>query len=146
MPSSVLNNQVPHSILFPKGPLYQVPLHMFRCTCFVHDLSPGQDKLSARAIKCVFLGYSRLQKGYRCYSPITHCRYISADVTFFEDTPYFTSPVESNIVSEVLPVPCFGQPMLSLQEPSVGTTESSVVLPDTISHSPLARPWITYHR
>ncbi|RVX05085.1 Retrovirus-related Pol polyprotein from transposon RE2 [Vitis vinifera] len=32
------------------------------CTCFVHILTPEQDKLSAKAMKCLFLGYSRLQK------------------------------------------------------------------------------------
>ncbi|RDY02003.1 hypothetical protein CR513_14591, partial [Mucuna pruriens] len=37
-------------------------LIVFGCICFVHDVSPSRDKLSARAIKCVFLGYSRLQK------------------------------------------------------------------------------------
>jgi len=42
---------------------------MFGCVCFVHDLSPRLNKLYARAVKCVFLGYSRLQKWYRCYSP-----------------------------------------------------------------------------
>ncbi|RVW79915.1 Retrovirus-related Pol polyprotein from transposon RE1 [Vitis vinifera] len=42
------------------------------------------DKLSTRATKCIFLGYSRLQKGYRCYSSETHRYFLSADVTFFE--------------------------------------------------------------
>jgi len=68
MPSSSLKNKVPYSILFPKEPLFHITPRVFGCVCFVHDMSPGLDKLSARSIKCV-LGYSRLQKGYRCYSP-----------------------------------------------------------------------------
>ena len=64
MPSSVLHDQIPHSILFSNQPLYFLPPRVFDCTCFVHILTPGQDKLSAKATKCIFLGYSRLQKGY----------------------------------------------------------------------------------
>ncbi|RVW19866.1 Retrovirus-related Pol polyprotein from transposon RE1 [Vitis vinifera] len=63
------------------------------------------DKLSAKAMKCLFLGYSRLQKGYRCYSLETHRYFISADVTFFEDSPFFSTTSESLPVSEVLPLP-----------------------------------------
>ncbi|RVW70033.1 Retrovirus-related Pol polyprotein from transposon RE2 [Vitis vinifera] len=61
------------------------------------------DKLSAKATKCIFLGYSRLQKGYRCYSSETHRYFLSADVTFFEDSPFFSTS-ESLPVSEVLPL------------------------------------------
>ena len=57
MPSSVLQHKIPHTILFPDQPLYVLPLRVFGCTCFVHDMSPGWDKLSARSLKCVFLGY-----------------------------------------------------------------------------------------
>ncbi|RVW90427.1 Retrovirus-related Pol polyprotein from transposon RE2 [Vitis vinifera] len=63
------------------------------------------DKLSAKAMKCLFLGYSRLQKGYLCYSLETHRYFISADVTFFEDSPFFSTTSESLPVSEVLPLP-----------------------------------------
>ena len=80
------------------------------CTCFVHILTPGQDKLSAKATKCIFLGYSRLQKGYRCYSPQTHRYFLSADVTFFEDSPFFFSSSESLPVTEVLPLPIISLP------------------------------------
>ena len=62
MPSSVLHDQIPHSLLFPDQPLYFLPPRVFGCTCFVHILTPGQDKLSTKATKCIFLGYSRLQK------------------------------------------------------------------------------------
>ena len=40
MPSSVLHDQIPHSLLFPDQPLYFLP-HVFGCTCFVHILTPG---------------------------------------------------------------------------------------------------------
>ncbi|RVW77010.1 Retrovirus-related Pol polyprotein from transposon RE2 [Vitis vinifera] len=95
MPSSVLHDQIPHSLLFPDQPLYFLPPRVFGCTCFVHILTPGQDKLSAKAMKCLFLGYSKLQKGYRCYSLETHRYFISADVTFFEDSPFFSTTSES---------------------------------------------------
>ncbi|RVW15160.1 Retrovirus-related Pol polyprotein from transposon RE1 [Vitis vinifera] len=65
----------------------------------------SNDKLSAKAMKCLFLGYSRLQKGYHCYSLETHRYFISADVTFFEDSPFFSTTSESLPVSEVLPLP-----------------------------------------
>ena len=47
MPSSFLDNQIPHSIIFPHDHLFHVPPKVFGCTCFVHDLSPSLDKLSA---------------------------------------------------------------------------------------------------
>ncbi|RVW41742.1 hypothetical protein CK203_082062 [Vitis vinifera] len=114
MPSSVLHDQIPHSLLFPDQPLYFLPPRVFGCTCFVHILTPGQDKLSAKAMKCLFLGYSRLQKGYRCYSLETHQYFISADVTFFEDSPFFSTTSESLPVSEVLPLPLSPQLMSCL--------------------------------
>ena len=91
MPSFVLHDQIPHYILLPTKPLFYLPPRVFGCVCFVHILTPGQDKLSAKAMKCVFLGYSRLQRGYRCYSPDTNCYFISTDDTFFEDS---SSPLQ----------------------------------------------------
>ena len=110
MPSFVLHDQIPHSLLFPDQPLYFLPPRVFGCTCFVHILTPRQDKLSAKATKCIFLGYSRLQKGYHCYSPQTHRYFISADVTFFEDSPFFSSS-ESLPITEVLPLPIISPPI-----------------------------------
>ena len=109
MPSSVSHDQIPHSLLFPGQPLYFLSPCVFGCMCFVHILTLGQDKLSTRATKCIFLGYSRLQKSYRCYSSETHRYFLSADVTFFEDSPFF-SISESLPVSEVLPLPIISPP------------------------------------
>ena len=116
MPSSILHDQISHSLLFPTQPLYFLPPHVFGCTCFVHTLKPGQDKLSAKTTKCIFLGYSRLQKGYRCYSPDTHRYFLSANVTFFEDSPFFSSS-ESPPISEVLPLPYISPPSYALSRP-----------------------------
>uniref|UniRef100_A0A5B6ZA67 Retroviral polymerase SH3-like domain-containing protein n=1 Tax=Davidia involucrata TaxID=16924 RepID=A0A5B6ZA67_DAVIN len=80
MSSSVLNNRSPFS-LTPR---------VFGCIAFVHLLGPGCDKLSHHSVKCVFLGYSRTQKGYRCYDVVSHRYYTSADVTFFESSSYFS--------------------------------------------------------
>ena len=71
---------------------------------FVHIPTPGQDKLSAKATKCVFLSYYRLQKGYRCYSPDINRYFIYADVTFFENSSFFSSATRPH-VSDVLSIP-----------------------------------------
>ena len=140
MPSSVLDNQIPHSVLFPHQPLYSFPPRVFGSTCFVHNLSPGLDKLSARSTKCIFLGYTRSQKGYRCFSPTLQRYLISSDVTFFESVPFFepssTLPFlsTSESVSDLLSTPLF--PV---------STE-----PDTSPHPPTtiepSRPLQVYHR
>ena len=61
-------------------------------------------------MKYIFLGYSRLQKGYRCYSPQPHRYFLSIDVTFFEDSPFFSSS-ESHPITEVLPLPIISPPI-----------------------------------
>ena len=83
MPSSILGDQVPHSLHFPNQPLFCLPPRVFGCTFFVHILTPNQDKLYAKATKCIFLGYSHLQRRYCCYSPDTHQYFVSAEVAFF---------------------------------------------------------------
>nr|CAN76199.1 hypothetical protein VITISV_032532 [Vitis vinifera] len=106
MPSSILHDQIPHSLIFPTQSLYFLPLRVFGCTYFVHTLTPGQDKLSAKATKCIFLGYSRLQNGYHCYYPDTHRYFLFADVTFSEDSPFFSSS-ESFPISEYCHFPIY---------------------------------------
>jgi len=106
---------------------------VFGCTCFVHDLSPGLDKLSARAIKCVFLGYSHLQNGYKCYSPSTRRYYMSVDVTFFEDTPFFSPSMDhSSSIQNVLPIPSpcpLGASNQNVNEVSLSPSHPTEVVP-----------------
>ena len=62
---------------------------IFGCTSYVHDSSSSQTKLDARALRCVFVGYSSLQKGYKCYHPSSRRFFVSANVTFAEYEPFF---------------------------------------------------------
>ena len=103
MPSSVLHDQISHSILFPNQPLYCLPPCVFGCVYFVHILTPKQDKLSTKATWCVFLNYSRLQREYRCYSPDTHRYFITADVTFFENSSMFPTTTLPILMSYLYP-------------------------------------------
>ena len=86
-PSTVLGGQIPHRVLFSDRPQYTLPPHVCGCMCYVHALDPAHDKFNPRAIKYVFLGYSRTQKGYKCYSPSLRRHFVCADVTFNESLP-----------------------------------------------------------
>ena len=103
MSSSFLHDKISHSILFPNQPFFYLPPCVFGCVCFVHILTPGQDKLSTKATKCVFLGYSRLQRGYCYYSPNTHRYFVSADVTFLRTLLCSLLPTQPFLMSYLYP-------------------------------------------
>jgi len=60
IPSSVLYNETPYSILFPTKSLFPIALRIFGSTCFVRDVCSHVTKLDPKSLKCIFLGYSRL--------------------------------------------------------------------------------------
>ena len=70
-------------------------------------------------MKCVFLGYSRLQRGYRCYSLDIHRYFVSFDVTFFENSSMFltTHPPRSNVISLPLLYPILDASSVPLATP-----------------------------
>jgi len=92
MPSTVLAGNMPYSVLFPNKSLFPVEPKVFGSTCYVRDVRPSVTKLDPKALKCVFLGYSRLQKGYQCYSVELGKYLVSTDVVFAEATPFFYAP------------------------------------------------------
>jgi len=93
MPSSVVDDKILFSYLYPTKSVFSMTPRVFSCTCFVQDLSPGLDKLSPRSNKYVFIGYARTQKGYRCYNLSNRKYVVSADITFFETVLYFPHSV-----------------------------------------------------
>ncbi|KAL5758013.1 hypothetical protein ACOSP7_020624 [Xanthoceras sorbifolium] len=92
-PSRVLHFKSPCQTLLETYPhtklISTIPLRVFGCTVFVHVQPHYRGKLDPRAVRCLFLGYSPTQKGYRCYNPDTRKIHISLDVTFVEDQPFF---------------------------------------------------------
>ncbi|RVW74059.1 Retrovirus-related Pol polyprotein from transposon TNT 1-94 [Vitis vinifera] len=93
MSSRVLKFQTPCQTLLKSFPttrlISTVPPKIFGCSVFVHINQQHRSKLDPRSLKCIFLGYSSNQKGYKCYSPVTRKFYNSMDVTFFETQPYY---------------------------------------------------------
>ena len=88
MPSHVLKFQTPLNCLYESYPdswySSNLDFKIFCCTSFVHNLDPNRSKLDPHSYKCIFLRY------YRCYSPEKRKYFVSRDVTFFENQPFFT--------------------------------------------------------
>ena len=90
MPSLVLNWDTSYHILFPNKHSFPIEPRVFGCTCFIRDVHPHVSKLDPKSLKCIFLGYSRVQKGYRCYCPSLPKYLVSVDVTFLENNTHFS--------------------------------------------------------
>ena len=58
-------------------------LRVFGCLCFSTKLNVT-DKFAERAEKCILLGYSLEQKGYKLLSLDTNSVFVSRDVKFYE--------------------------------------------------------------
>ena len=99
----MLDNKSPVEVLKSFYPhfrtLNRLTPRVFGCTAFVHVRNQHRDKLDPRAIKCVFLGYSSNQKRYKCYNPSTIKFYISTNVTFTKNEPFFLSPLFKGEIS-----------------------------------------------
>ena len=76
--------------MFPNKPLFSFSPKIFGSTCFIRDVRPQITKLDPKSLKCIFVGYSRLRKGYRCFCPSLNKYIVSIDVNFFENTPFFS--------------------------------------------------------
>ena len=66
---------------------------VFGCTVYVHIPKILRSKLDPCAKRCVFLGYSEFQKGYRCYDPYNWKLHVTLDVSFWESESYYSGGV-----------------------------------------------------
>ena len=76
-------------------------------------------KLDLKSLKCRFLSYSRVQKGYKCYCFSLRRYLVSADVTFLENTPFAPDPFHTSqggdddllVYTFASPAPAFVPPL-----------------------------------
>lgn len=136
IPTSVLGFISPYEKLFNKAPSYS---HLKVFGCLAHMSVHPHDKLSPRALKTVFLGYSMTQKGYRLFDPVTKQFHVSRHVVFNEDSfPYITNKT-------TLPTLVFPPPANNADDDDPVDTSASHISHhpmDTISPptSPIATP------
>ncbi|GKF35345.1 retrovirus-related pol polyprotein from transposon TNT 1-94, partial [Tanacetum coccineum] len=90
-PLVVLGNKTPYEMLMNKKPSYS-NLKVFGCLVVESNPSRVTDKMAPRGVPCLFLGYPPHQKGYTLLNLLTHARFVSKDVTFYEHIfPYSKS-------------------------------------------------------
>ncbi len=59
---------------------------VFYFEAHVHIVKEDREsKLSAQAIKCIFVGYDHQSKVYRCFNPIARKKFITINIHFNED-------------------------------------------------------------
>ena len=90
----------PHELYFERKPNL-THLWVFGNIAYVHVPDEKQKKLDAKSEKCILVGYSDEQKGYKCYNPRSKQVRVSHDVVFDESVSlYFSSPEPKLIVVE----------------------------------------------
>ncbi|XP_010424606.1 PREDICTED: uncharacterized protein LOC104709740 [Camelina sativa] len=89
-PTKILHDSSPFEILNQTKPSLDY-LRVFGYVCFVLILGEQRSKLDAKSTKCMFIGYSTTQKGYKCYDPAHGRMYVSRDVKFLETQGYYAN-------------------------------------------------------
>ena len=139
LPSAPLGGAIPLHRLSPTSSLFSLPPRVFGCVTFVQDHFASLSKLAPRALKGVFVGHSRTQKGYRVYFPNT-CRYMSStDVTFHEDSPFFSPPSPSLTPTVASPPPGF-PPLMVIVDPYLSVSPPPLFLSSPSPPSSLVQP------
>lgn len=82
-PTKTLQHHTPFFALYGVHPSYS-HLRVFSCKCYPNLSATTSHKLAPRSVMCIFLGYPRNHKGYRCYDPESKRVYISRHVVFDE--------------------------------------------------------------
>jgi hypothetical protein len=82
-PTALIHGMTPKEKFIGKKPNVS-HLKVFGCITYVHVHDEKRLKLDLKADKCIFIGYSLEQKGYRCFNPSTRKLQVNRDVVFDE--------------------------------------------------------------
>ena len=144
LPTKILNLNSPIEVLeklVPKVRLRNslIP-RVFGCMSYVHTHHLSPSKLSVKALKCVFVGYSNTQKEYKCYRPLTRRVIIAKDIVFNEQCFYYQTNNEPSTF------PARDQQETQLpQENQEGTTKlDSQLATDGNNHLPTQKYYIRH--
>ena len=153
-PSSVLNGKTPYEVITGKQPPYD-HLRVFGCLCFAHNQHRQGDKFASRSRKCVFVGYSYGQKGWKLYDLEKRSFFVSRDVKFVEDqfplgscspstdaTPTIVQPhsIPVDLVAEEEALHDIGPPAETLLEPTSPLGPHTPDVPNIEDRGDLTRP------
>ncbi|KAA0042083.1 reverse transcriptase [Cucumis melo var. makuwa] len=117
----------------------EVPLRVFGCTVYVHNFGSNQSKFTSRAQTCVFVGYPLHQCGYKYFHPPSRKYFVTMDVTFCENRPYFpVSHLQGESVSEE------SNSTFEFIEPTPNTVSDVDTHPIILPTNQV--PWKTYYR
>ena len=108
--SSILNGKTFLNSLSWKTTVWFTSKSFWVCV-FCSNSQKNHDKLDPQAIQCVFLGYSRTQKGYHCWNHVSKNYVIYTDVTFYF-SPSICSTTKPSTTHVTLPVPLEDSPQL----------------------------------
>ncbi len=65
-------------------------LRVFGCIAYVHVPNEKRSKLNPKVKKCIFIGYSSKQKGYKCFNPSIQKLQVNRDVVFDEMISWYS--------------------------------------------------------
>jgi hypothetical protein len=159
-PTKLLNFDTPLHMLVGATLDYS-SFRVFGCVCWPNLRPYNSHKLQYRSIRCVFLGYSNMHKGFKCLDISTGRLYISRDVVFDEKTFPFAalhSTAGASYSSDVLLLPdasignnlsinvdespaCFPLPIFgSCVQSQVAATLGSASVPEVAGPDPMPNP------
>ena len=86
--TSGVHDITPHEKYFGKKPDLS-HTRIFGAIDYMHIPDEKRQKLDLKSEKCILIGYSLEQKGYKCYNPSTRKVRVSRDVVFDGSTSWY---------------------------------------------------------
>ena len=138
LPTPVLSRRSPYEALFGTRPDYTL-LRIFGCSCYPFLGDYGHDKLTPKTRRCIFIGYSIIHKGYRCFDSSSGRIFISWHVVFNENEfPYGLPSTIPVVVSPSITPPRL--PLAVAFEPALLSHSSSAIASAAASQVELTSP------